>query len=165
MLHLLTICSGNTCRSPVGEAILRNRLLWRTGEWRVKSAGVRANSGQLAARYSLELMNKRGIDLYSHRSHVLCIRDVESAHLLLCMEQDHVDELNGRFPSYRHKTYLLSNMVGESDDVADPFGGSLQDYELMIAHVERLIDGGLGRIMELAETNACLSQPNYEEEK
>jgi len=156
VLNILVVCSGNTCRSPVATAVLLNRLLDR-GKWCVSSAGTRAILGQRATQYGVDLMNERGIDLSLHRSHALCLDDVVWAHLLLCMEREHVDMVNGRFPPYIYKTHLLSNMVDEVDDVVDPFGGCLQDYEMMIAHVVRLIDNGLERIVELARVNGRLS--------
>ncbi|MCP5094882.1 MAG: low molecular weight protein arginine phosphatase [Chloroflexi bacterium] len=155
MPQVLFVCSGNTCRSPVAMAVLRERLHARgIDDWLISSAGIRANAGDTAAQFSIKLMKERGIDLALHRSHVLNFEGVTSAHLILCMSQGHVHDICEQFPEQCNKTHKLSEMIGKQFDISDPYGGSLVDYHDMIFEVSRIIDEGFEKIVQLATFNA-----------
>lgn len=76
------------------------------------------------------------------------------ADLVLCMETGHVEALKIEFPQFRDRIFTLSEMVDKPTNIADPYGGPLEDYQRMVAEVEALIDAGFGRMVALAEENA-----------
>ncbi len=77
---------------------------------------------------------------------------LREANLVLCMELGHVEALQVEFPDYRDKIFALSEMVGKSYSIEDPYGGSMADYESMVREVTELIDGGWDTIIRLAES-------------
>jgi protein-tyrosine phosphatase len=156
MPHILVVCTANICRSPVGEAILRDRLHKRDlKDWTVDSAGTWALVGRGASRYGIELMARQGFDLQGHRARFIEERLLQEADLILCMELGHVEALRVEFPAYGNKVYLLAEMVGKYYSINDPYGGPMSEYESMVAELTNIIDDGLDRIIELAKTNAA----------
>lgn len=159
MPKIVVVCTANICRSPVGEAVLRQRLQAQESmagqqtPWQVSSAGTWADHGQLASTFSIELMAEQGLDISRHTSRPVDKAMLAEADLLLCMETGHAEALRAEFPSQAHKIYLLTEMAGPAYSVSDPYGGPRGDYQRMVAEVTRLIDDGLPRIMELALAN------------
>jgi len=152
---ILFVCFGNLCRSPMAEGFLRERLR-REGceaEYQVRSAGTWASNGQPAADYAIQTMLERGIDISGHRSHSLAREDVAEADIILVMSAGYKEAIEFEFPESRGKTYLLSEMVGQSHDIADPYGGPLVGYRRCAEELERLIERGYSRILKLADLN------------
>lgn len=78
------------------------------------------------------------------------MQHMKEADLVLCMESGHAEALRAEFPAYAQKVYLISEMVGKKHNIADPYGSSLEAYEIMAEELSRIIDDGLGKIVELA---------------
>lgn len=154
MPHILAICTANICRSPVVEAVLRDRL-HKQGltDWTVSSAGTWAMAPREASRHSAELMAEEGLDISDHRAQMVDETHLANADLVLCMETGHAEALKAEFPNYAHKIYLLSQMVNHHYSIADPYGGSIAGYRRMVQEVTRVIENGMSRIIELVETN------------
>lgn len=152
MPQIVFVCTGNTCRSPVAEVVLRERLV-AIGfhDWSVKSMGIRAIGGQPAAPHSLSLMAERGIDLSEHRSRAFDLDLVESSTLVLCMEQAQVDWIYHAYPHQRGNIFTLSDMSYRQYDVPDPYGEALDAYRKMVSDVATLIEAGLPRIIDMVE--------------
>lgn len=156
MAHILVVCTANICRSPVGEALLRQRLHERGLEsWTVSSSGTWAQVERKAAHYSIKLMSERGYDLKQHRASMIEDDDLQAADLVLCMESGHVEALKAEFPSYADRIYLISEMVGKRYNIQDPYRRSKDTYQQMIVELTNIIETGLDRIIALAEENAA----------
>lgn len=154
MAKILIVCTANVCRSPVAEAILRDRLSKRgLNGWYVKSAGTWASAGQPASHYSIEVLAEQGLDISGHISRTVDDQLLEESDLILCMELGHVEALKTEFPQYASRTYLLSEMAGQRFSIDDPFGGPRPDYEKMVAELTDLIEDGLPRTIMLARNN------------
>ncbi len=153
MPHITVVCTANICRSPVAEAILRQRLnaMALPGEWTVDSAGTWALEKREATHYSQEVAGRRGLDLTQHRARMITEEILAAADLVLCMTSNHVEALQVEFPAQRHKIHLLAAMGGKWQGVQDPYGGPLSEYEAMALEVEKLLDLGLPRIIESAQ--------------
>ncbi|MFW6097714.1 MAG: low molecular weight protein arginine phosphatase, partial [Chloroflexota bacterium] len=154
--HILFVCTANICRSPVAEGILRQRLkdAFMDG-WTVSSAGTWAMQERGASRNSIVVMNERGIDISDHVARGVDEEMLGEADLILCMEAGHAEALAAEFPEETAgKLYMLTQMVGRRNDVADPYGAELPEYQQMADEVEELIDKALPRIKQLASDNA-----------
>jgi protein-tyrosine-phosphatase len=151
MPHVLLVCTANICRSPVAEAILRDRLQ-QAGltDWTVRSAGTWALAARGASRFSRDLMAEQGLDISKHQAIMIDEQQLATADLVLCMESGHVEALQIEFPQYAPKIYMLSQMVGRRYNIADPYGGPIIAYRDMVQEIMWLIEAGLPRIIELA---------------
>lgn len=151
MTEIIVVCTANICRSPVVEAVLREKLAAEgLPDWRIQSAGTWAQNGQAASRYSREILAERGLDISGHTSQVITEELLQGADLVLCLETGHAEALRAEFPHHAGKIYLLTEMVGHRYSIADPYGGPRFAYERMIDDVTQLVEDGLPRIIELA---------------
>ena len=154
MAHIVIICTANICRSPVAEALLRDRLSKRgLDEWTVSSAGTWAMQVRGAAENSIQVASEYGLDIQDHEARMVEEQYLSEADLVLCMETGHAEALRAEFADQAYKVYLLSEMSGRAYSVSDPYGEPLISYQRMAAELARLIDNGMDRIVQLAEEN------------
>ncbi len=157
MANILIVCTANICRSPVAEALLKDRLHDRGyDDWTVASAGTWATIKRGASHNSQVVAAQYGFDISNHMARMVERSILSEADLVLCMEEGHVEALKIEFPDEAHKIYPITAMAGPAYSVEDPFGSSLLDYQRMAAELASIIDRGLDRIIELAKTNSSL---------
>lgn len=147
IMRILFVCTGNTCRSPMASALLlhewESRLRSRMLE--TDSAGLAAAYGERASEHARRVMHRAGIDLGTHLSALLDEERVANASLILVMSRQHRNQLLRLFPAAADKTFLLKEFAGiaGNPDVADPYGGSLEDYrqtyEELYASIKEII--------------------------
>ena len=125
-LNIYLICTGNTCRSPMAEAILRSKGLHGVN---VRSAGIHALDGQSISGHAQTLIQEANMP-FTPVSRALTIEDVEWADVILTMTEAHRSALSRILPEAANRIYTLKNFVQpDSDgDVLDPFGGNLDTY-------------------------------------
>ncbi len=160
MAKILIICTANICRSPVAAALLRDRLRQRgLSDWQVGSAGTWAMASRGASRYSIQVSARNGLDISGHRSAMVDEAYLSEADLVLTMEDGHAEALRAEFPNLAYKVHMLSEMIGRAYNIPDPYGGPLEEYERMYEGLCDVVDGGLERIITLAQDNAGRRQP------
>jgi protein-tyrosine-phosphatase len=133
MFQVLLVCTGNTCRSPMAEGILKSLLpADLAGQVTVVSAGTGASDGEPAAVYAQETTGTRGIDLKTHRSRRLSAELVRASDLILGMEPNHVAHVKELAPEAAERVHLITEQGAENAapgvGVRDPIGGGPDDY-------------------------------------
>ncbi len=113
-ITLLFVCTGNTCRSSMAEAIARDYLSRRSNSSRrirIISAGTGAVDNEPASLHAKTVMNELGIDLAGHRARKLTPELVEEADLILVMTERHKEHIERIEEKARGKVYLLKEYV------------------------------------------------------
>jgi protein-tyrosine phosphatase len=132
---VLVVCTGNICRSPMAEALLRAHLAAHGVAANVHSAGTMAWSAAPPSE-AVVVMEERGVDLSTHRSRQLDIALVEAADLVLGMTRQHVGRVEALVPDASHRTFLVGELVRLGRQVgARSAEESVGDWLLRIAAV------------------------------
>lgn len=128
-MHILFICTGNTCRSPMAEGYFRYLVSESTRkDITISSAGTFAGDGEPASVNSVKALKEIGIDISQHRSKALNREMLDRADLIIAMTQSHKQYIGQLNPKALKKTKLLGEYSNAGDDIADPFGGSSEVY-------------------------------------
>jgi len=148
---ILFVCSGNTCRSPMAEAIARTLLAEKLHVHEddleakgvsVVSAGASAYPGARATPQAVEAVRMLGGDLSRHRSRPLSVELVHQADVILTMGKSHARAVTALVPGSAEKVSTLN----PSSDIEDPIGSDLSVYQDLAKQMkailtERMADG------------------------
>jgi len=149
MTRILLVCTGNICRSPMAESIMRQEFERRGEQVEVVSAGTGAWDGALASEGAYLVALENELDLSQHRATLLTRELVEDADLVLTMARHHrarVEELGGT-----EKTHLLGEYAGRQGDdaeVGDPFGSDLPVYRDTFTEIQTLVRAAVERFSD-----------------
>ena len=139
MKTILFVCTGNTCRSPMAEVFANQVFKEQNLPFNAISRGIMAVTSPASAN-SLEVVSKQNLNLDNHTAKLLDYEDVKNAHLIITMTYSHKNQILSHLPEYQDKVYTLSELSDEDVDIADPFGGSLEEYESCADQIKKYID-------------------------
>ncbi|MEM9826283.1 MAG: L-threonylcarbamoyladenylate synthase [Planctomycetota bacterium] len=133
---IAVVCTGNTCRSPMAETLLREQVQKRFGREDaigVVSAGLAAAVGMGASPQAVQVMGKRNLDLTGHASRPLDDEVVRRADLILTMTRNHRRAILAAWPNLADRVHTLRRDGG---DISDPIGAAVEVYEQCAAQME-----------------------------
>lgn len=144
MRTILFVCTGNTCRSPMAEIILKDKFK-KNGivDVAVKSAGICYEEGTKITLNARKALNSVGLKATGFRSKQLTKKMLDKSDLILCMTESHKRALNG-FP----RVYTLAEAVG-TNEISDPFGQSLEQYKKTLKAIDVACELILKNILEV----------------
>jgi protein-tyrosine-phosphatase len=166
---VLFVCTGNSCRSPMAEGILKKMLEEnKLDNFEVGSAGTSSLDGAFPSLFAIEVAKAQNVDLTQHRSHQLNQRILRKADLILSMSNEHLEQIRTMNEKALKKTYLLKTFpqhhpvsppeapaghpsgedlsITENENkspdlsyIKDPIGGSMDDYNQCFWEIEKEI--------------------------
>lgn len=142
--RFLVVCTGNICRSPMGEAVLRDRLA-PGGDFLVGSAGIGALVGYPADDHAITAMQERGLDITDHRAQQLTLALAREYDLLLVMDDGHKEWIEQNHPVLRGRLYRFGHWLDA--EVMDPIGQPLEAFQEARDLIEQAADAWAQRLL------------------
>lgn len=129
---ILVVCTGNLCRSPIGERLLKAALPTK----KIDSAGIKAVVGNHADEGAIDVAQKHGLSLDGHCARQLTTEMSHEYDLILVMEREQLEIITGMSPELRGKTFLFGQWL-DKKDVPDPYRKSSEAFEFVYQILEQ----------------------------
>ena len=133
---VLFVCTGNTCRSPMAEGLMKNLDI---DGIKALSAGIAAAEGAPASQNAVFAMQEKNIDLSGHRARQITRKMIDDSDLVLTMTEGHKNMLIHIMPDAADKIKTLAEWADSDMDISDPYGGDLERYRLCRNQIEKLL--------------------------
>lgn len=143
--NILVVCVGNICRSPMGEAILKDALM-KSGKENhfVSSVGIGALVGHKPDPIAIQLMEEKGIDISNYRATQMNSTIIRKSDLILVMESGHKTHIENKENSSKGKVFKLGEW-GEFD-IPDPYKKEREAFEYALQLIEQGVADWMKRI-------------------
>jgi len=154
---ILFVCSGNSCRSPMAEGLMRIKVPEKyRDQVVVQSAGTLGIDGNAATHFAIQVARELGADISRHRSQGVSEELLSNADIIFAMAREHKYYLENEFPAIRENIFLLKTFGRPSDEtpldsIDDPIGGSLSVYRQCAEIIDAELNRVLPRLTKLIE--------------
>jgi len=159
---VLFVCTGNVCRSPMAEGLLKHEA----GEWPVivESAGLAASMGAAPSQHAQTAMAEIGIDISAQHSQSVTTELVRSCDAIFVMTYAHLDMMLLTFPAVADRVFLIREFCHQSQsdvEVGDPYGGSVEEYRRVRDEIREAIPGIMAFLKGETEIPKETAQSNH----
>lgn len=150
--RILTVCTGNICRSPMAEYALREALEQAGLDDRVEVASVGTTGwevGNSIDRRAAALLEDHGIDTASHRAREMTPQLLADADLIITLDHDHVEPVRRAGDDIAAKQRMMREFdpqVGEDTGIRDPWYGDEEDFEIAWQQITAATDGIIAHV-------------------
>ena len=145
-MNVLFVCAGNTCRSPMAEAMFNEEAGRRGRAHRAKSAGLCPWPGDVAATDTVAELRRRGMDIEGRPAVQLDQGLVQEADLILAMTDTMADMMRQSLPNEAGKVQALCAYCGQDGEVSDPYGCDEDVYRATADQIQGLVSKVLDRL-------------------
>ncbi len=126
--HLLFICTGNTCRSPMAAAVFNHFAELQNSDWFASSAGLATETGSKISQNTIDALREHDIYIEDYQSYQLEERMIKDADIVLTMTDTQRDLLRIYFPIYKDKIFSFAEYMDYHGDIPDPYGKDITAY-------------------------------------
>lgn len=146
-MNILFVCTGNTCRSCMAEAIFNS--LNNIEDLSAASAGVNVITGSITSRNSASVvMENLGLDIRNRKAVQLTEKLIEEADLILTMTSYISSIIKNKYAKYSDKVFAIGEYLCIESEVSDPYGGSIETYNLTFNELKEYIELILKKLKE-----------------
>jgi len=153
--EILFVCTGNTCRSPLAEAVARREIARLGAPCVVSSAGTGAPEGVPASALAVQVGREAGLDLGAHRARLLTRELVKRSELVLALGPEHASLARILAPEAASRVHVLRDYAeGGTAGMAvnDPLGGDAEVYRRTLEEIRTLVEKSLQRFLADVES-------------
>ena len=141
-MKIIFVCTGNTCRSPMAQALFEKKALSEGLDICVESRGTNVYDDEVINPKAIEALAGVGIIGFTHDAQQLSKQDLEEADVVLTMTHQQKFYINKIFPDYKYKVFTICEYTTDSNnDVSDPYGKSQIFYNFCVNELSTLVDG------------------------
>ena len=138
-MNILMVCTGNTCRSPMAQALLEQKCNERGLDVYVSSAGISTADGLLASNNAVIAVGELECDISLHTSREITSADINSADIILTMTEAQRDAI--RVGLGEDKVYTIGEFIGTPEvEVCDPFGEDIDVYRECAMQLDEMLE-------------------------
>lgn len=143
--HVLVVCTGNICRSPIAEALFSKALAGSSIT--VGSAGIAALVGYGADPLSKDVSQEHGLDLSGHVARQVTRGMLMESDLILTLDNEHQNWIKQRFPEFFGRAHKLGRWQGNRD-IADPYRQPKAAFDTAYREIEQDVNKWLERLQK-----------------